>query len=81
MHLKDSHYSERTIEPIDVIEAWDLGFNLGNVIKYIARADHKGQRESDLAKALNYLHREVHGTWFHSNQDEGGDRIDQHSSE
>ena len=33
--------------------------NLGNVIKYITRADHKGSRYEDLLKALWYLTREL----------------------
>lgn len=64
MEPKNKHYAEREIEPISVIEAWKLSFNLGNAIKYIARADHKGNREDDLFKALDYLHRELFGTWF-----------------
>lgn len=44
---------------IDVIEDWKLGFNLGNVVKYVGRADHKGAASSDLYKALFYLNREI----------------------
>ena len=47
------------VEVIDAIEAWDLGFNLGNVVKYVARCDHKGKRNEDLKKALWYLMREI----------------------
>lgn len=53
------HYNTGKIEVIEAIEDWGLGFNLGNVIKYIARADHKGNREEDLKKALWYLKREL----------------------
>ena len=35
------YYKRGGIEAIDAIEAWGLGFNLGNVVKYIARAGHK----------------------------------------
>jgi hypothetical protein len=42
-----------------VIEAWELGFNLGNVIKYISRAGKKGSRIDDLKKAQWYLTREI----------------------
>ena len=35
-----SYYKRGGIEAIDAIEAWELGFNLGNVVKYIARAGH-----------------------------------------
>lgn len=55
-----SHYRRDTgIEAIDVIEAWGLGFNLGNVVKYIARAGHKGDAVEDLEKARWYLSREI----------------------
>ncbi len=54
------HYGgDTTYETIKVIEAWGLGFNLGNAVKYISRADHKGSRLVDLRKALFYLTREV----------------------
>lgn len=50
-----------TYEAIKVIEAWNLGFNLGNTIKYISRAGIKDpEREiEDLEKALWYLQREI----------------------
>jgi hypothetical protein len=47
------------IEVIDAIEAWSLGFNLGNVVKYVARADHKVAPVEDLKKACWYLMREI----------------------
>ncbi len=47
------------IEVIDAIEAWKLGFHLGNCVKYIARADHKGSRLEDLKKAKWYLERAI----------------------
>jgi len=54
-----SHYHPDTIEAIEAIEAWELNFNLGNVVKYIARCEHKGNKVQDLKKALFYLTREV----------------------
>ena len=54
-----SHYTFSDIEPIDVIEAWGLGFHLGNVVKYVARADYKGAALDDLKKAAWYLNREI----------------------
>jgi len=54
-----SHYVVGGIETIDFIEAKKLNYNLGNVIKYITRADHKGSRNEDLKKALWYLNREL----------------------
>lgn len=53
------HYNSSEIEVIDAIEAWDLGFCLGNVVKYVARAPHKGKSREDLKKALWYLLREL----------------------
>jgi hypothetical protein len=47
------------LEPIEAIESWKLGYNLGNVIKYVARPDHKGKRLEDLKKARWYLDREI----------------------
>jgi hypothetical protein len=55
------HYKVGGIETIDFIEAKKLNYNLGNVIKYITRADHKGSRNEDLKKALWYLNRELGG--------------------
>lgn len=46
-------------EAIDVIEDWELNFNLGNCVKYISRCNHKGNKLEDLKKALWYLEREV----------------------
>ena len=53
------HYTKGGIETIDFIEAKQLPYNLGNVIKYITRADHKGNRLEDLQKARWYLDREI----------------------
>lgn len=54
-----SHYTYSGFETWDVIAAWGLGYNLGNVVKYISRADHKGKRLEDLQKAKAYLDREI----------------------
>jgi len=55
------HYggSDNPYEAIKVIEAWGLGFCLGNAIKYILRAGCKGDRVEDLRKAVWYLQREI----------------------
>ena len=52
-----AHYNATSIEPIDVIEAWQLGFHEGNTVKYIARAKLKGNYLEDLKKARWYLNR------------------------
>ena len=54
-----AHYTAGGIETIDFIEAKKLGYNLGNVVKYITRADHKGNKLEDLRKAQWYLTREI----------------------
>jgi len=54
-----AHYKAGGIETIDFIEAKKLNYNLGNVVKYITRADLKGNRKQDLEKALWYLNREI----------------------
>jgi CRISPR/Cas system-associated protein Cas7 (RAMP superfamily) len=53
------HYQSNRMEVIDVIEAFELNFNLVNVIKYVLRAEKKKARQEDLMKALWYLNREV----------------------
>jgi hypothetical protein len=54
-----SHYNAGKIEVIDAIEDWNLGFHLGNVVKYVARADRKGKPVEDLRKAAWYLNRKI----------------------
>jgi hypothetical protein len=54
-----AHYTTGGIETIDFIEAKQLNYNLGNAVKYITRADHKGNRLQDLQKAKWYLEREI----------------------
>lgn len=55
------HYTKDGLQPIDVIEAWGLGFHLGTTIKYIGRAGKKPgeSRLKDLEKAHWYLSREI----------------------
>ena len=54
-----AHYTAGGIETIDFIEAKRLGYNLGNVVKYITRSGHKGNQLEDLRKAQWYLTREI----------------------
>ena len=54
-----SHYKAGGIETIDFIEAKQLGYNLGNVVKYVSRAHYKGMKIEDLKKAEWYLKREI----------------------
>ena len=59
-HSTPSHY-QGTTQPIDLINAQDLNFNLGNVVKYVCRAGKKkGENAlSDLEKAQNYINYEI----------------------
>jgi hypothetical protein len=52
------HYNF-AIKPVDAITSWKLNFNLGCVVKYVARCDHKGTPLKDLEKALDYLKYEI----------------------
>lgn len=56
-----AHYggAENVYEAIKVIEAWGLGFCLGNAVKYVARAGKKGPALEDLKKARWYVNREI----------------------
>ncbi len=53
------HYTVNGIEVIDVIDAFKLNFNMGNALKYLLRADRKGNKEQDINKAIWYLQREI----------------------
>jgi len=57
----DHYLSASGHEVIDVIEAWRLDFDLGNAIKYIARAGKKspGKKSEDLLKAIWYINRNI----------------------
>lgn len=59
-----NHYQfgdNNVYESIKVIEAWNLGFCLGNAVKYISRAGKKDPNKEieDLKKAMFYLDREI----------------------
>lgn len=57
-----SHYGgDTTYEVIKVITAWGLGFDLGNVTKYVARAGKKDPAKEleDLRKARFYLNHRI----------------------
>ena len=53
-NVNPPHYTSGKVAPIDLIKAYNLNFNRGNAIKYIARADQKNKRE-DIVKAVWYL--------------------------
>lgn len=54
-----AHYNAGKIEVITAIDDWKLNFCLGNVVKYIARAEHKANALEDLKKARWYLDHEI----------------------
>jgi hypothetical protein len=53
------HYTKHPsgVECIEIVQ--HMGFNLGNAIKYIWRADEKGAPIQDIEKAIWYLQQEV----------------------
>lgn len=55
------HYNAGKIEVIEAIEDWNLGFNRGNAVKYLARAGKKDATKEieDLEKAVWYVKREI----------------------
>ena len=57
--IRPDYYKSGGMEAFDVIDAFDLDFNLGNAFKYIARAGKKGDKVEDLRKAVTYLNREI----------------------
>lgn len=54
------HYQAK-IEPLDLIDAWNLNFNLGNVVKYVCRAGKKDKEKEieDLEKAKFYIEYQI----------------------
>lgn len=57
--IRPDYYKSGGLEAFDVIDAFELDFNLGNAFKYIARAGKKGDKIRDLRKAVTYLNREI----------------------
>lgn len=49
------YYVAGGLETRKIIKAFDLNWNLGNVVKYILRAGKKESRVRDLQKAMHYL--------------------------
>lgn len=54
-----SHYKDGGIETIDFIEAKQLNYHIGNVVKYLSRAGKKGDELTCLKKAQWYLNRYI----------------------
>lgn len=53
------HYKSGGMEAIDVIEAFELPYHLGNAIKYILRSGRKDDATQDIQKAIWYLERYI----------------------
>ena len=54
------HYDNgKDYDVIDIIQDFNLGFNKGNVIKYLCRAGKKDDELQDLYKAKDYIEREI----------------------
>ena len=54
-----AHYQGKKFEVIDIINDYKLNFEMGNAIKYILRADKKGNKKQDIEKAIWYLNHEL----------------------
>jgi len=59
--MKTPKHYDLGIQPIEVIDKWELDFYLGNVLKYIARAGKKDNASEleDLEKAKHYLEMKI----------------------
>ena len=59
--IQPKHYKQYKYEPVAVIRDWGLGYNLGNSLKYIARAGKKDPKKhiEDLEKAIEYINIEI----------------------
>ena len=55
--MRPTYYTDADkYEPVNVIRVWRAGFNIGNVLKYIARAGKKtAEAIEDVTKALTYV--------------------------
>jgi hypothetical protein len=60
-----AHYTDGNIEVIDFIEDKQLGYHLGNAVKYICRAGKKDPTKTseDLQKAVWYINRHIQNLW------------------
>ena len=58
-HPKHYGGEDNPFEVIKISNHYNLNFELGNVLKYLIRADKKGNRKQDLQKALWYLQHEI----------------------
>ena len=66
------HYNFSKYEAKDVIREWDLNFNLGSAVKYIARAGRKDDAILDLKKAIEFIGFEIE--YLEQERDKGNDK-------
>lgn len=59
-----SHYTRSSIQPVDVIRAWDLDYFTGSCLKYLCRFRYKGTPVEDIKKAKRFLE-----MWLEDNDD------------
>ena len=57
--VNPKHYQDKELQPIKVIHAWQLNFNLGSVIKYIGRLGEKDDPIQELEKCIWYIKDEI----------------------
>ena len=57
--INPSHYKSGGLEAIQVIEAFELDYNLGNAVKYLLRCGKKGPPIEDLHKCAWYVQRAI----------------------
>jgi hypothetical protein len=57
-NIHPKHYKGK-VQPIDLIEAQNLNFAKGSIVKYVCRAGRKENELADLKKALYYLNLEI----------------------
>jgi len=53
--IRPPHYQTERLETWDAIHGLGLGYLAGNVVKYLCRYPHKGEKKMDLLKARAYL--------------------------
>jgi len=53
--VSPAHYTTTKISALQVVDDWDLGFYLGNTLKYMKRYKLKGSPITDLKKAQQYI--------------------------
>ena len=58
-HPQPYQVADMTYEPIKVINAWGLNFNIGSAVKYLARYKKKFNAVEDLKKAIFYIQDEI----------------------